>query len=237
MMRFQLRCRRLSGRQRSPIQGKSLFDQELLYVSLKEIIRLDQLKTRNALGGPFFKDWGYILGHINIDRWSDGGKWTTNDIGHPMDGAIAGFVYRRNDDRIRRLEFDLRNKEYRAGIIRAFFVAAVVSTESEIGPISEATIGHVGLKAEWWLHLDHGALIGPVPEDVIGLKALKASKSWQRGGNGTGCTDFVMTPFGGVTFMMLEDVLDKYVVKTLENHIRNRFVIATVRVVTNPTRS
>lgn len=94
------------------------------------IIRdLDQDKTRNELGGPFFNDWGYILQHIDINQWSDGGKWSTNNVGHPLDGSIAAFIYRRNDDNTRNLRFDLHNREYRKGILIAFLAAALVSTE------------------------------------------------------------------------------------------------------------
>lgn len=219
------------------IHWGSLIGEEFLYISAKTVFRLDQSKTRNELGGPFFSDWGYVLQHIDINQWSDGGKWFTNNVGHPLDGSIAAFIYRRNDDNTRNLRFDLYNREYRKGIFKAFLIAAVVSTESEIGPLSEATIGHVGLKAEWWLRLPDGGLEGPVPQDLIGLNELTKKPWWIRGNNGTGMTDFIMTPFGGAAVMVGEDAVDKYVIERLERHVHNRYMVATMRCFLNPTRS
>jgi len=223
--------------EKSRIHWGSLIGEELLYISVKNVFRLDQKKTRSDLGGPFFNDWGYILQHINIDQWSDGGKWFTNNVGHPLDGSIAAFIYRRNDDSTRNLRLDLHNREYRKGILKAFLIAALVSTESEIGPLSEATVGHVGLKAGWWLRLPDGRLEGPVPQDVIGLKELTKSPWWVRGNNGTALTDFIMTPFGGTAVMVGEDAVDKYVIERLERHVHNRYLVATMRCFLNPTRS
>lgn len=220
------------------IHWASLIGEEFFYIGVKTVYRLaSEPKTRSNLGGPFFSDWGYILQNIQLNKWGDGGKMFANDIGHPLDGSIAAFIYRRNDDNTRNLTFDLHNSEYRKGIFKAFLVAAAVSTESEIGPLSEATIGHVGLKAEWWLRLNNGTLLGPIPEDTIGLAALSKSPYWIRGNNGTGWTDFITTPFGGVVVMMGEDAVDKYVIERLEEHIHNRYLVATIRCFLNPTRS
>ncbi len=223
--------------EKSRIHLGSLIGEELLYISAKNAFRLYQDKTRSDLGGPFFKEWGYILQHTNIDQWSDGGKWFTNYVGHPLDGSISAFIYRRNDDNTRNLSLDLHNREYRKGILKAFLIAALVSTESEIGPLSEATLGHVGLKAGWWLRLPDGRLEGPIPQDLIGLKELTKSPSWVRGNNGTGLTDFIMTPFGGTAVMVSEDAVDKYVIERLERHVHNRYLVATMRCFMNPTRS
>ena len=222
---------------KSRIHWGSLIGEELLYIATKNAFRLAQEKTRSELGGPFFGDWGYILQHIDINQWSDGGKWFTNNVGHPLDGSIAAFIYRRNDDNTRNLTLDFHNREYRKGILKAFLIAALVSTESEIGPLSEATLGHVGLKAEWWLRLSDGHLEGPIPQDLIGLNELTNKPWWIRGNNGTGLTDFIMTPFGGIAVMLGEDAVDKYVIERLERHVHNRYWVATMRCFMNPTRS
>jgi hypothetical protein len=215
-----------------------LIGEEVLYISTKHAIRIiSENKTRGNLGGPFFNDWGYTLQHINIDQWSDGGKWFTNNVGHPLDGSISAFIYRRNDDNTRNLRLDLHNREYRKSVLKAFLVAALVSTESEIGPLSEATLGHVGLKAEWWLRYPGGHLKGPIPQDLIGLDELTKRPWWVRGNNGTGLTDFIMTPFGGTAVMVGEDAMDKYVIERLERRVHNRYFVATMRCFMNPTRS
>jgi hypothetical protein len=132
---------------------------------------------------------------------------------------------------------DLHNREYRKGILKAFLIAALVSTESEIGPLSEATLGHVGMKADWWLRFPDGHLKGPIPQDLIGLGELTKRPWWVRGNNGTGLTDFIMTPFGGTAVMVGEDAVDKYVIERLERHVHNRYLVATMRCFMNPTRS
>jgi hypothetical protein len=226
-----------STSEKSGVHWISLIGEEFLYITVKTGDRAFQAKTRDNFGGPFFKDWGYILQHINVNRWSDGGKWFTNNVGHPMDGSVYAFIYRRNDDNTRDLRFDLHDREYRKGILKAFLVASLASTESEIGPLSEATIGHVGLKAGWFLRGAGGTLQGPIPQDVIGLATLTKSPYWVRGGNGTGLTDFIMTPFGGIAVMLVEDAVDKYVIERLEQRIHNRYWVATIRCFLNPTRS
>jgi hypothetical protein len=183
-----------------------LIGEEMLWISFMHAERLTlEEKTRAQLGGPFFKDYGYILHHVDLSTWSDGGRWTTNNIYHPAEGAIFAFIYKRNDDSAKYLEFN--DPGYWKQIPKAFAVSAIFSTEFEIGPESEATIGHVGLTKD------------------------------ARGSNGTGWTDFVMTPFGGVGMMIGEDAADKYITKRLENHIHSRPLIDTVRILTNPTRS
>ena len=67
----------------------------------------------------------------------------------------------------------------------------------------------MGLKAEWWLRLPDGRFLGPVPQDLVGLNELTKRPWWIRGNNGTGLTDFIMTPFGGVAVKMGENALDK----------------------------
>src|SRR5665213_618176 len=230
---FQLSgtARESESSERRGIHWSSLIGEEFFYITLKTGVRTFQTKTRDNFGGPFFHDWGYILQHINVDRWNDGGKWFTNNVGHPLDGSVYAFIYRRNDDNIRNLKFDLHDREYRKGILKAFLVAALASTEAEIGPLSEATIGHVGLKAEWFLRGKDGTLQGPVPQDVIGLPTLTKSPYWVRGANGTGLTDFMMTPIGGIAVMLGEDAVDKYVIERLERHIHNRYWVATMRCV------
>jgi len=86
--------------------------------------------------------------------------------------------------------------------MRAFGWAAIYSTQFELGPISEATIGNVGKK------------------------------------KGTaGYVDLVITPTGGMGMIVLEDVLDKYLLKKLEQHTvgikKRRFY----RMVFNPQRT
>jgi hypothetical protein len=94
------------------------------------------------LRGPFFSDWGTSV--RNVRGWSDGDNSVTNYIAHPMQGAVSGYIYIQNDSRGQYQEFG-RSKHYWDGRLKAFAWAAGYSTEFELGPISEAAIGNVGL--------------------------------------------------------------------------------------------
>jgi len=54
---------------------------------------------------------------------------------------------------------------------------------------------------------------------------------------GVGQIDIVMTPLGGMGWLIGEDFLDKKVVRRVEQSTQNRLLIDTVRVALNPIRS
>jgi hypothetical protein len=115
--------------------------QSFLFLSIEHSVRLTQAKTRSEFQGEFLEDyWTSIKG---IRGWGDGDGVLTNYIGHPMQGAVAGFIQIQNDpDGIRR-ELSMDSGYWRSRF-KALGWAAVYSTQFEIGPISEASIGHVG---------------------------------------------------------------------------------------------
>jgi hypothetical protein len=173
--------------------------QSLYFLGIEHAQRLTQEKTRNELKGPFFPDWKESV--AGLQGWSDGGRFLTNYIFHPMQGGVSGFIQIQNDAHGRSLEFS-GSRTYWNSRMRAFGWAAIYSTQFELGPISEATIGNVGKK------------------------------------KGTaGYVDLVVTPTGGLGMIILEDVLDKYLLKKLEQRTvgigKRRFY----RVIFNPQRS
>ncbi len=101
-----------------------------------------QEKTRRALKGPFFRDyWNSVKG---LDGWDDGNKFFTNYIAHPMQGALTGFIYLQNQPRTRNQRFGM-SKEYWHDRLIAFVWSTAWSTQWELGPISQSSIGNVGL--------------------------------------------------------------------------------------------
>jgi hypothetical protein len=101
-----------------------------------------QEKTRRALKGPFFSDyWESIKG---VRGWDDGNKFFTNYIAHPMQGGMTGFIFIQNHDRARSQKFN-ESKQYWKDRLKALVWSAAWSTNWEIGPISQASIGNVGL--------------------------------------------------------------------------------------------
>ncbi len=114
-----------------------------VFLGLQHGFRLTQEKTRRELGGPFFRDWGQSI--KNLRGWEDGDDFFTNYIAHPGQGAITGRIFINNSDRAKKQEFG-KSKKYWESRFKAMAWSAVWSTQFELGPISEANIGNVGLR-------------------------------------------------------------------------------------------
>jgi hypothetical protein len=115
--------------------------QSFTFLAVQHSVRLTQAKTRREFGGKFFPDYANSV--TNINGWGDGDGIFTNYVGHPMQGAIAGFIQIQNDPSGKYLDYS-NTKEYWHSRLKAMAWAAAYSTQFEIGPISEATIGNVG---------------------------------------------------------------------------------------------
>lgn len=130
-------------------QGKDKFHwkpaliQSVTLLGIQHSFRLIQKKTRTELGGPFFRDWGKSV--RSLRGWYDGDNVATNYFGHPLQGGATGRIFINNSDRARRQEFG-KSKEYWKSRFKAMLWSAVWSTQFELGPISEATIGNVGIR-------------------------------------------------------------------------------------------
>ncbi len=114
-----------------------------VFLGFQHGFRMTQEKTRRELGGPFFRDWKQSV--KNLRGWEDGDDFFTNYIAHPGQGAITGRIFINNSDRAKKQEFG-KSKKYWEGRLKAMAWSAVWSTQFELGPISEATIGNVGLR-------------------------------------------------------------------------------------------
>jgi hypothetical protein len=122
------------------VQWKSLFNQSLRIILFEHAYRYaTEPATRNP-GRPFFQ--GYIDSVGALHGWADGDPFYVNYVGHPMQGAVSGFLWTLNDTRYRRVEFG-RNPEYWKSRLRAGAFAWAYSEQMEIGPISEASIGNI----------------------------------------------------------------------------------------------
>jgi len=116
--------------------------QSLLFLGVQHGYALTQPKTRRDLKGPFFKD--YIRSVKSLHGWEDGGRFFTNYIAHPMQGALFGFIQIQNDPKGMNLSFDNSNAYWRSRL-KALAWSAAWSTQFEIGPVSQASIGNVGV--------------------------------------------------------------------------------------------
>jgi hypothetical protein len=139
-----------------------------------------QEKTRRELGGPFFSD--YVRSLKVPDTWDDGDSWAVNYLGHPIHGAASGFIWLDHEDGAHDPDLGF-SKEYWASRGRATAWAAWYSLQFEFGPLSEASIGNVGLRPNTTGWVDHvvtpvGALGFMVAEDALDRYLITRIESW-----------------------------------------------------------
>lgn len=131
-----------SGESPAPqsVQWKSLFSQSFRLLLIEHAFRYATEPGTRHPGQPFFQ--GYLNSVGALHGWADGDPFYVNYVGHPMQGAVSGYLWTFNDRRYRFVEFG-RNSDYWKSRIRAGAFAWAYSEQMEIGPISEATIGNV----------------------------------------------------------------------------------------------
>ncbi len=177
----------------------SAIKQSLLFLGVQHGYAMTQPKTRRDLKGPFFKD--YVRSVKSLHGWSDGGRFFTNYVAHPMQGSLFGFIQIQNDPKGIDLSFDNSNAYWRSRL-KALAWSAAWSTQFEIGPVSQASIGNVGL---------HGKQT---------------------------YVDLVVTPIGGLGWLVLEDFVDKNIIHMIERRSSGNFYIKIAsRTFLNPSRS
>lgn len=174
--------------------------QSFAFLALEHAVRLShEADTQAGLKGPFWRDYGRAV--TSLHGWSDGDPFLINYVGHPFQGAVTGFIQVQNDPRFIREEFGSSSRYWQSRM-RAFAWSAAYSTQFELGPISEASIGNV--------------------------QALPG-----RGG----VVDLVVTPIGGVALIVVEDALDRFVIKRFENSTSRQIPKILVRGFLNPNRA
>jgi hypothetical protein len=123
---------------------KSALIQSGIFLGIQHGVRVTaEAKTRNELGGKFFKDWGKSV--RNLRGWHDSDSIQINYLGHPMQGALTGRIFVNNSDSAKKQEFG-KSKKYWSGRAKAMIWSAAWSTQFELGPLSEASIGNVGIR-------------------------------------------------------------------------------------------
>ncbi len=178
-------------------------------------------QIRNLLANkPFWHDYAASLRRFNMRRWNDGDDFLVNYIGHPMQGAVSGFIEIQNDPKGRELEIGA-NREYWESRFKAFLWAAVYSTHSEISPLGEAGIGNEG----GWTYPIHCKTRCTEPG------------TFKHYTNNTGWVDFIVTPTAGTLWMLGEDTLDRFVSDRIQGDNRARLVPNIIRGALNPSRT
>lgn len=124
---------------------RAAIGQSLMFLAIQHGYAVTQPKTREALKGKFWKD--YVDSVKSLRGWDDGGRFFTNYIAHPMQGSFTGFIYVQNDPKALKQQFGASGDYWRSRL-KAMAWSAAWSTQFEIGPVSQASIGNVGLKGK-----------------------------------------------------------------------------------------
>src|SRR5271154_7107268 len=85
-----------------PYHWKGLILQSLAFEMLEDATRImtaDQHDRHLLLNKPFWSDYWASLQQFNMRRWNDGDSFKVNYVGHPLQGAIAGYIEVQNDPR------------------------------------------------------------------------------------------------------------------------------------------
>lgn len=121
--------------------------------------------TRQQLKGPFWQDY---INSVHVpEHWHDKDGWEVNYLGHAIHGGAFSRIW------IEQREPKAETKtQYLKQVGRAFIYTAIFSLQYEIGPMSEASIGNVGLNPndDGWVDLiwtPCGSVLWTMAEDAI----------------------------------------------------------------------
>ncbi len=131
--------------------------------------------TRRELSGPFFSDYARSV-HMP-EGWADNNSWPVNYLGHPIHGAAAGYLWRDATGVRSSIHLEM-SADYWKRIGTSGLWITGYSLQFEFGPMSEASIGNVGLDPSHRGWVDHvitplGGMGMMVAEDAVDKHFLR----------------------------------------------------------------
>ena len=124
-----------------PASFTKMLQYSLQLIFYEHVMRIaTQPFTRAELEGPFWLDY-----HRSVkmpQQWDDGDSWEVNYIGHSMHGSAGVRLWLAQREP---LHMERKGKEYWKAMGRAGLFGLLFSEQFEIGPMSEASIGNVGM--------------------------------------------------------------------------------------------
>lgn len=177
-------------RKKEKFHWKPALVQSGIFLGIQHGFRMTQRRTRRELDGPFFRDWAQSV--KNLRGWRDGDNMFINYVAHPLQGGFTGRIFINNSDKAKRQEFG-KSAGYWESRMKAMAWSAFWSTQFELGPISEASIGNVGLRQDMlhkmtYVDLVITPLVGTgvvVGEDALDKYVLKNWLERKSGGRVT----------------------------------------------------
>jgi hypothetical protein len=193
-----------SARERYHWKGLLLQSLEFNVIENSWRIRSDEQIRDLLYNKPYWHDYAASLKQFNMRRWNDGDSFVVNYVGHPLQGAVSGYIEIQNDPAARLLEIS-RSREYWKSRGMAMLWATVYSIQSEIGPLGEAAIGNEG----GWTYPRNLGCTKPCSKFRPGIDTYT---------NNTGWVDFIITPVVGTLWMIAEDTVDRFIADPYQKH-------------------
>lgn len=135
------------------VRWKSLLNQSFRFLVFENAFRYATEEGTRDPDRPYFQ--GYIDSVGALHGWADGDPFYVNYVGHPMQGAVAGYIWTLNDTKYQYVQFG-KSPEYWKSRIRATAFSWAYSEWTEIGPfMSEAAIGNIQASFPQWGFVDH----------------------------------------------------------------------------------
>ena len=167
----------------------------------------------------YARDYGQSLTSWWRAGWSAGEDPLYNYVGHPIQGAMTSYIEIQNDPKNENVEY-ANTKAYWFSRLKATIWNTVYSTQWSMGPLSEMTVEKYGTKDR-------------PPWNANGSFPCNTKTCY----SGVGKVNLVMTPVGGLGWVLAEDILDKKIAEELvEAHTSNEALIDTIRCALNPIR-
>lgn len=166
----------------------------------------------------YWHDYKESLSSWIHSGWNDGDPALYSYLGHPLQGALTSYIQIQNDPQGERLEFS-NTRGYWWSRFKATLWNAAYSTQWNVGPLSELTVEKYGTRAR-------------PPWNTDGSWPCTSKHCY----SGVGQVDLVITPVGGLMWLVGEDLLDKHLVRRVEGSTRNSFLIGFTRCALNPIR-
>ena len=199
---WELSFRSAMPRERD-IDWLGLLTQQVRVDATMHWLRLPQPKVHASLyHSRYFRSYGEALkGYYSQPlRWGDGDDFWTNNVGHPVMGALYAYTFTDYDRRCSNLAYGGRG--YWRCMRRAAIYAGLASVNWEWSPLmSESAFGNVG--------------------------RFYTCENGRCRGEG-GWTDFVVTPLGGMAIRVTGDMARTSLWPVLDRHLSSNPAAAAV---------
>ena len=131
--------------EKGAIAWRSLLRDSIVLLLAQQTYRLtlEEGSTRENLEGPFFEDW--FASVSTLCCWNDGDRVTTNYLFHPLLGSTSSFIFANNHRASQETPIGNNRGYWKVKGAQGLY-SFIYSLNYEIGPLSEASIGNVGLK-------------------------------------------------------------------------------------------